>query len=150
MISEGTIDTQRSATTSSVLINTDIKKYLKYHICPKCHKTLLIKIKNYKFNLSDCGTNEHNKNNLLFDEYKNLLENETLICKECGKTDNNMYVCYDFNNKIICKVCKRRNSIKDKIIKYEYFNVKCLIHRKILTLQANKQKMAIYQIAILS
>ena len=140
MISEGTIDSQRSATTASVLINPDMKKDLKYHICPKCHMIHLITFKNYKINLSDCGTKEHNENNLLFEEYKQLLQNETLKCKECGKTNNNMYVCYDCNNKILCEFCKNRHTTNHKIIEYEYFNVKCLIHRKKLTSYCEKCK----------
>ena len=130
MISEGTIDSQRSSTTVSALISPDMKKDLKHHICPKCHISHLITFKNYKINISDCGTKEHNEINLLFDEYKNLLQDKTLICKECGKTDNNMHICYDCNNKILCEYCKKKHSIGHKIIQYEYFNVKCLIHRK--------------------
>ena len=130
MISEGTIDSHRTSTTASVLISPDMKKDLMHHICPKCHISHLITFKNYKINISDCGTKEHNENNLLFDEYKNLLQDMTLICKECGKTDNNMYICYDCNNKILCEYCKNGHSIDHKIIQYEYFNVKCLIHRK--------------------
>jgi len=147
MISEETIDSQRSATTTSVIINvnSDIKKDLKHHICPKCHRIHQIKLKNYKINFFDCGTKEHDENNLLFDEYKNLLQSEILICKECGKKDNNMYVCYDCNNKFLCEYCKKRHSSNHKIIEYEYFNIKCLFHKKKLTSYCENCKINLCQ-----
>ena len=127
---ESTIDSQRSVATNSELISRNMKDF-KHHVCPKCHMIHLITFKNYKINLSDCGNKEHDKNNLLFDEYKNLLQEENLNCENCGRTNKNMYVYYgDNNNIILCKNCKNQNQNQDKIIKYELFNIKCLIHRK--------------------
>ena len=73
-----------SLITRSDVTNVNDQKDLNHHICPKCRRTHCFFFKNYKISFSDCGTNEHDKNNLLFDEYKKL-EKEKLFCPKCKK-----------------------------------------------------------------
>ncbi len=49
----------------------DSKKNL---VCPQCNKICLINFTDYKINISGCGNKGHSKDNLLLEEFNNLMK----------------------------------------------------------------------------
>ena len=104
-------------------------------LCPKCGDICRININDYKI-LLQCK-NEHNKGNILLNEYNNYkkLNISKIKCDECkinnkGNTYNNLfYICYTCN-KNLCPVCKNNHIKEHKIINYDDKNYICGKHNQ--------------------
>jgi len=103
-------------------------------ICPECKENILISIKDYKINLTQCKNN-HIKNNILLDEYEatqkiNLSKIKCDKCKEKSLNDiynNEFYICNSCGMKL-CTLCKLIHEKDHKIIKYNDKNYICAKH----------------------
>ena len=75
----------------SILVNENNNQAIKENIIkskeiiyPKCNENILIKINDYKINIFNCKNN-HEINNILLNEYKNIenIDISKIICNKC-------------------------------------------------------------------
>jgi len=105
-------------------------------ICPNCKERARINIKDYNINIYGCKNN-HNINNILFDEFKNLqmIDRSKIICEQCkinNKNDsygNIFYYCLNCKMNV-CITCKLKHDKNHKIIDYDNKNYICEIHNE--------------------
>ena len=86
-------------------------------ICSKCKENCFINIVDYKFNLYGCKNN-HNINNILFENYKSIFPISKIKCNECKSilcNNSEFYKCFNCNINI-CKECKLKHNKEHKII----------------------------------
>jgi hypothetical protein len=109
--------------------NENIKR--KEILCPKCGKSINIKIKDYKILLYDCKYG-HKFEKMLFEEFTKTqkFEEPNIICKNC-KDKNNInkiyYRCY--NCKInLCHFCFTIHNQTHKIVNCDKSDYICSIH----------------------
>ena len=103
-------------------------------ICPECKEYILISIKDYKINLTQCKNN-HIKKNILLETFErfNLKKRIFKICSQCSKNIENEDIikCKDCK-KIYCQSCSKNDiHIKNDDNKKEKINVKCNEHKSI-------------------
>ena len=100
---------------------------------PECGEIVLINVKDYKINLSECK-NGHKKNNIFIDEFESTQEKDfSQICDICKeKKDVNidiLYICNSCNSKL-CLSCKSIHDNNHKIINYNERNYICKKHNE--------------------
>jgi len=115
-------------------IRKDNIKESKEIICPKCNENILIKIDEYKIYLFNCKNN-HEKNNILLNEYENNIDISKIICNNCkiknkSNTDNNEFYRCNTCKINICPLCKSSHNKEHIIINYDNKNYICEIHNK--------------------
>ena len=100
-------------------------------LCPKCGRSVNIKIQDYKILLYDCK-NGHQSDKILFEEFAKTqkFEEPNIKCKNC-KDKNNInkvyYRCY--NCKInLCHFCYSIHNQTHKIVNCDQNNYICSIH----------------------
>ena len=99
--------------------------------CPKCGRSIKLKIKDYKIMLYDCK-NEHKFNKILLDEFaktQNFKEPD-IQCKNCKDKNNNEQIYYKcYKCKInLCHSCYSIHNQTHKIINCDKSNYVCSIH----------------------
>ena len=113
-------------------------KILNEIICPECNENILINIKDYKINMSNCKNN-HIFENLSFEEF-NECQNIDILkikCNICNESNiNEIYKCINCN-KNICKLCKINHDINHLLINYEKINLICYKHNDFFTKYCN-------------
>ena len=96
-------------------------------LCPKCKKNSRIKINDYKINIYGCENN-HNTNNILFNEYFNLqnIDESQVLCyicksKKCDSYNRIFYRCNicNINLCVRCKYNHEKNHNNNSIIEYD-------------------------------
>ena len=105
----------------------------KYIILSKCKQNCLINIKDYKVKLYDCK-NKHETDEISlneFDSKQKINENE-IICKNCGKTKyhaykNCFYTCLECK-KNLCPLCNANHDKSHEVIDYNDIKYICLEH----------------------
>ncbi len=124
--------------------NSEKEKKLKTNnvMCPECEEIYKMKLNDYKIAL-ECP-NGHNKDNLTFEQYEKMKNNEKLniICNICNSyKDINeiMFNCLTCNNNI-CMSCSKNHNKEHHIIKYEMKHYLCNIHKKKYNSYCNKCK----------
>ena len=142
----------------SILVN-DNKSYInpintlkksKYILCPKCHESLIINIKDFKINLFGCK-NGHVIDNISFhDLNKSLYIDESkILCDICKKVNkaktynNSFFICNTCNNNI-CPLCRSTHDKKHVVVEYDQKFFKCILHNESYTLYCNQCKKNIY------
>ena len=93
-------------------------------ICPECDENILIDIKDFKINLSECK-NKHKINNILLNKYEETqkIDLNKIICEICNKNNkgnthnNEFYICITCN-KNVCPLCKSIHDKNHSIINY--------------------------------
>ena len=105
-------------------------------ICPNCKEKARINIKDYNINIYGCKNN-HNINNILFDEFENLqmIDRSKIICNQCKINNKNDSYGNKFNYCLDCKMnicvtCKLKHDKNHKIIDYDNKNYICEIHNE--------------------
>ena len=105
-------------------------------ICPDCNENILIDIKDFKINLSECK-NKHIINNILLNKYEETqkIDLNKIICEICnknnkGNTHNNEFYICNTCNKNICPLCKSIHDKTHKIINYDDKNYICRKHNE--------------------
>ena len=105
-------------------------------ICPECNENILINIKDFKINLSECK-NKHTINNILLNKFEETqkLDLTKIICEICnknnkGNTHNNEFYICNTCNKNICPLCKSIHDKKHKTINYDNKNYMCIKHNE--------------------
>ena len=116
-------------------------------ICPNCKEKARINIKDYKINIYGCKNN-HNINNILFDEFENLqmIDRSKIICNQCKINNKNDSYGNKFNYCLDCKMnicvtCKLKHDKNHKIIDYDNKNYICEIHNEGYTRYCKKCKL---------
>ena len=104
-------------------------------ICPDCNENILINIKDFKINLSQCK-NKHTINNILLNIFEETqkIDLSKIICQICnknnkGNTHNNEFYICNTCNKSICPLCKSIHDKTHNIINYDNKNY-IYIYRK--------------------
>ena len=133
MISSNRILEGSSSTTREQILNLrnnrDINQSKKYIKCPECHRICLIKFKEYKFNLEDCGNNEHINNNIQLNDFDKT-QKKRRQCNICNKFKNGQFFsCFECNE-LMCYHCKIRHSEHQDIIENELIDFLCNRHQK--------------------
>ena len=103
--------------------------------CPKCGGISRINITDYKI-LLQCK-NDHNKGNILLDEYKNTqkIDISKIICDECkinnksNAYENIFYKCNSCKMNL-CPLCKNKHEKEHKIINYDEKDFICEEHNQ--------------------
>ena len=99
--------------------------------CPKCGKSINIKIKDYKILLHDC-INGHKIDKILFDEFAKTqrFKEPDLICKNC-KNKNNVnniyYRCYNCQINL-CHFCSSIHNQTHKLVNCDKIDYICSNH----------------------
>ena len=113
-------------------IKEERKILSKYIICKECKEVALIKIENYRINIS-CK-NGHNINNLKINEFENtqIIDIAKIQCNECkeknkGNTHGNEFYKCMTCNKNLCPLCKMRHQYH-KVINYDNLTYICNKH----------------------
>ena len=114
-------------------------------ICPKCNENIFLKFRNYRINLINCK-NEHNINNLSFEEYSNLqkIDLSKIICSKCeakkSDTYNNEFYKCNTCSMDLCPLCKTIHDKNHIIINYSLKNYICQKHNLNYIKYCNKCK----------
>ena len=101
-------------------------------ICSECKENILININNHKINLYECK-NGHKKENILLNEFENILKIDISknVCNKCYKNNNNineeLYICNECNINL-CPLCKYKHDKNHNIINYNDKNYICKKH----------------------
>ena len=117
-------------------INEENKKISKDIICPECHESALINIKDFKVNLYGCK-NGHQINNILLNKYEEIqkVDLTKIICNLCNKNNkfyshnNEFFICCTCN-KNICSSCNSNHDKNHIIIKYDDKKYICNKHKE--------------------
>ena len=120
---------EENKSENKIIVSNDI-------ICPDCNENILIDIKDFKINLSECK-NKHKINNVLLNKFEETqkIDLNKIICEICkknnkGNTHNNeFYICI-ICNKNICPLCKSIHDKTHKIINYDNKNYICKKHNE--------------------
>ena len=109
-------------------------------ICPKCNKSARIKIEDYKISIYNCK-NGHKINNILFNEYEKMQNNNLYICQNCYKKKNitELYKCIKCEMNL-CQICKLKHNKSHKIIDYIYKDCICKKHNAFFIKYCNQCK----------
>ena len=103
-------------------------------ICPKCHESCKIQIKNGKFKLYEC-INAHISDNIKINDFSNtqMINMYDIIC--INHKDRNMAISYNNEfyicltcKKIICLLCAKNHDESHSIVKYQQRNYICPKH----------------------
>jgi len=121
-------------------------------IFPECGEICKIKFNNYKISLFDCK-NEHEINNLSFDEYEKSQNKDIskIICGNCKQNNmynsynNQFYKCIECNINL-CPICKSNHNKNHNIINYKQLNYICGKHNKEYTNYCTYCKINIYML----
>lgn len=104
-------------------------------ICPQCHEPCMIKINNFKIELSSCK-NKHNSNDIKVKDFPDTqkVNNSKIECSECHNKNKGsspyeeFFICKDCSYKIICSSCKPKHEQNHKIINYDQRDFICEDH----------------------
>ena len=104
----------------------------KYIICPLCKQSSIIKMKDFKINLSECKLG-HEVSKITLDKFEEgqKIDYETIICQTCNKKridafEHKFYTCLSCG-KDICPFCKPKHA-QHNVIDYEKKVYYCLTH----------------------
>ena len=122
-------DDEENKSENKKIVSNDI-------MCPDCNENILIDIKDFKINLSECK-NKHIINNILLNKYEETqkIDLNKIICEICnknnkGNTHNNEFYICNTCNKNICPLCKSIHDKTHKIINYDDKNYICRKHNE--------------------
>ena len=131
----------RNRKIMNILVNDNSETIIKENICqskeiicPECKQNILIEIKNYKINLSNCKIG-HSLNNILLNKFENtqLIDISKIICDMCkiqNKSNiynNIIYKCLNCNINL-CPICKKKHDKEHTIINYDSRKYICNKH----------------------
>ena len=120
-------------------IEDDIQKeyYMKSEeiICPECHQSIRVSLKDYKITLYDCK-NYHRKEGLLLTEFEKSqkIDISKIVCGNCKSNNkaesfnHNFYKCCSCEI-FLCPLCRTTHDKKHKIIDYEEKYYICEKHK---------------------
>ena len=118
-------------------------------ICPTCHESIRISLKDYKINLYDCK-NDHKVDGLLLTEFEKTqnIDISKIVCGNCKNNNkaesfnNNFYKCCSCEL-FLCPLCKTTHDKKHKIINYEEKYYICEQHKDLYSKYCEKCKQNI-------
>ena len=105
----------------------------KYIICPLCKQSSIIKMDDFKINLSDCKEG-HKVDKITLDKFEEgqKIDYEKIECHHCKKkrsetSKNNFFSCLSCRQDI-CPLCKPKHHAQHNVIEYDKKVYYCMKH----------------------